>query len=260
MSIKLLLVVIGLAFGSFANVLIGRFNVKKDGKNEIDLNLPSNCDSCNERIAWYDLIPVVSYIILRGRCRKCESEIPKYTPWVELAGGLLALGTYISFGISLGSILLFFVGILMIVIFVYDWKNHLIPDYYIYAGVALGVLYNINLAISGNLVLIDLVYALLVGSGFLYLLNIISAGKWMGMGDVKLMLVVGLILGWPLTGVQIYLSFILGGIIGLILIIVGNKDLKSQVSFGPILIAGYFVSLFYGNEILNYVFNHFIYL
>jgi leader peptidase (prepilin peptidase)/N-methyltransferase len=258
--IWLVVIAVGLAFGSFANVLISRLKIRKNGSNQIDLVTGSYCDNCGESLAWYEIIPVISYIFLKGKCRNCGKPIPISLPLVELTCGLLSLILYFFFGLTVESGLLFLIGILLIAIFVYDLKNQLIPDYYIYSGLVLAVIYNIYLALSGSLVLIDLVYALTVGSGLLYLINVISHGEGMGMGDVKLMLVIGLVLGWPLTGLQVYLSFILGGIIGLVLIMIGNKNFKSQVPFGPILITGYFISLLYGNEILNYFFNHLIYL
>ncbi len=251
--------VAGASFGSFVNVLVDRLVIKKDETNQINLKRPSSCQSCGKRIPWYDLVPIVSYIFLRRRCRDCKEKIPVRILIVEIFGGLVGLAVVSYFGIDLGSIVLFLVGMTMVAIFVYDLKYQLIPNLFVYAGLILSVIYNLYLLNLGRLEIGSLIIALLVGSGFFYLLHLISSGKWMGYGDVKLMLVIGLILGWPLILVQLYASFIFGGLVGLGLIVFGKQGLKSKLAFGPFLVIGYFLALFWGEELINIFQNYFLY-
>jgi len=257
--INILSFIIGASFGSFVNVLVDRLKIDQNEKNILNLSQSSHCMSCQKRIAWYDLIPVISYFWLTGRCRSCGKVIPARILIVEIVTGLLGLAVVNYFGVDFGSLVLFLVAMVMVAMFVYDLKYQLIPNYFIYAGLVLAVVYNLHLLNLVRLEIDSLIFALLVGSGFFYILHLISSGKWMGFGDVKLMLVIGLILGWPLIMVQLYISFIVGGIVGLGLLIFGKQRLKSKLAFGPFLIAGYFISLFWGEQLINIAQNYLFY-
>lgn len=253
---EILIFTVGLVFGSFINVLVGRLKISDDGSNKIDLKTPSHCDECQKKLTWYDLIPLVSFFFLAGKCRRCEAKIPLFVPLVELVSGAVALGLYYVFGLSFASLLLFFISLIMIATFVYDLKHQLIPDLYIWIMLILALTYNLYLYLTGDFLFNSVLIAVLVGSGFFWLINLVSKGNWMGLGDVKLMLVIGLVLGWPLILVQLYASFIIGGIIGLILILASKKGMKNKIAFGPFLVVGFFISLFWGEAIVLLVSNY----
>jgi prepilin signal peptidase PulO-like enzyme (type II secretory pathway) len=248
-----LVILVGLVFGSFVNVLISRLKIEKNGSNQIDLKGGSYCDSCKRGLAWYEMIPVISYIFLKGKCVSCKERIPFSVPLVELAFGLLAVALYYSFGVSVEAIFLFLIGILMVAVFVYDLNHQLIPNLYIWIMVGLAIIYNLYLLIAGLVEIVDLFWGVVAGSGFFYLLYLLSKGRWIGLGDAKLMLVIGLVLAWPLVLVQLYISFIIGGVIGSLLMFFAGKKMKSKIAFGPFLVIAFFATVFYGDYLLNLV-------
>jgi len=269
----LFIFLLGSAIGSFLNVVICRLKTK-----ESILFGYSHCTQCKHKLAWYDLIPLVSFVLTRGRCRYCGKKISWQYPIVELATALLfTLVFYKQFN-NLGmqqfdlllycyiAILLFYVSAL-IVIFVYDLKHNIIPDKIVVSGIVVAILGNLifdllhNLksysVFNGQLSSINYrsisgLIAALAASGFFYLLVVISKGHWMGGGDVKLAFFMGLILGWPNILVGLFGAFISGAIIGLILVGLNKKTMKSQVPFGPFLCASTIVAMLYGSQIINW--------
>jgi len=244
---ELFLFFIGLAVGSFVNVLADRLS------HGISIMGRSRCDHCKKKLAWYDLVPVVSYILLRGRCRYCKGEISLAYPLVEIVTALLFLlvlkinkqSNVIGIdAIQLGYQLTITVS--LIVIFVSDIKYRIIPDE---ANIAIGLsaIIFLLLYMPGTLG-IHFTTAFVMGGLFL-LLVIITSGKGMGLGDVKYVFAAGLLLGFAKTVIALYLAFLTGAVFSLILILIGSKTMKSTIAFGPFLTGATLAAFLFGEQL-----------
>jgi len=239
--IYFLIFIFGLAIGSFLNVVIFRL-----GTNESILVGRSHCPKCGAILKWYDLIPALSFLIQKGKCRYCEKKISFQYPIVEIITGFLFILILSKFGLdSLITYYLLLISCFLIVIFVYDLKNYLILDKIVFPAIIIVLFYQI---LMGNF--LNPFLSALLASGFFLSLVLISKGKWMGMGDVKFAILMGLILGWPNILLALFLSFFSGAIIGIVLILFGKKGLKSQIPFGPFLVGSTILIMLYG-EYLN---------
>lgn len=256
--ILFLLFLIGLCIGSFLNVLIYRL----EGKKRKSLSGRSFCPNCGKEIKNYDLIPVISWLILGGKCRSCKKEISVQYPVVEISTGLvltvigyffLQSGQFTLLNSLNFSLWLVFASSL-IVIFVYDLKHQIIPDKVIYTALVVGLFYvAVNTFFGGNLqYLLDHFLSGLFAGGFFYLLAAVSNGKWMGGGDIKLVAFMGLILGWQGTLVALYTAFILGAVVGAAFLIMKKKKIGSKIPFGPFLVIGTFIGLLFGEHLISF--------
>jgi len=232
----LFIFILGLAVGSFLNCVI--YRLETGGSF---LRGRSFCPHCKHLLGWPDLIPVLSFLILKGRCRYCHQKISPQYPLVELATGILFAATLYFTGVEL---LYFIIGGFLVVIFVYDLKHFIIPDKVIYPAIAIAAICNFSAWPSA-----------LGAAAFFGAIVLISRGKWMGVGDIKLGFLMGLILGFPNILVALFLAFLIGAIIGVGVIISGKKTLKSEVPFGPFLVTGTIISLFWGQKIINWYLN-----
>jgi prepilin signal peptidase PulO-like enzyme (type II secretory pathway) len=233
--LNLFLIVLGLVIGSFLGALTYRL------PRNVSINKGrSVCPNCNHQIAWFDNIPLISYILLFGRCRNCHEKISIRYPLIELATAIifLVIGPNI-FDLILASIL--------IIIFLIDLENQLIFDEFVFAGFAVFILkvFYFNTPLFPNL-LAGFLSALL-----LLVLNLITKGRGMGLGDVKLAILLGALAGLNLFLIWLFFSFLLGAIVGIILIIIKSGTLKQKIAFGPFLILGYVSVLFFGRTFLN---------
>ena len=240
--INLWIFVFGLMVGSFLNCVIYRLEVDKSF-----LNGRSFCPYCKHGLAWHDLIPVFSFLILKGKCRYCHKKISWQYPLVELATALLFVSIVNIFHFPF-FIYHLIITCFLIVIFVYDLKHYIIPDKIIYSAIILLFLYNL---FNTKYLILNTGFSAFGASGFFLLIYLISRGQWLGFGDVKLALLMGLYLGFPNILVALFISFFIGAVVGLILIARGKKTLKSEVPFGPFLITGTFIALFCGEQYLN---------
>ncbi|MDI6601929.1 MAG: prepilin peptidase [Thermoanaerobacteraceae bacterium] len=241
----LIVFLFGLAMGSFFNVCIYRLP-----RGESIVFPPSHCTSCNTKLKPIDMIPVLSYIFLKGRCRYCGSHISIRYPLVELATGLIYLFIFIYFGFTYLTIkyIILFSG--LIIIFFTDLDVQIIPDAVLLAVFIPGII--ISIIFKENL--LNNFIGLVIGGGFLFLLALIVP-EGMGMGDVKLMAACGWYLGaWP-TILSLFLSFIIGAVVGLLLIAYRRKNMRDMIAFGPFLAIGTFTSVFYGSSIINFYLN-----
>jgi len=239
----------GLAVGSFLNCIIYRLEVGGSF-----LRGRSFCPHCKHILNWSDLIPVLSFLILKGKCRYCSQKISWQYPLVEISTGLLFISLLNLTQVRPVYFYLLLMGCFFIIIFVYDLKHYIIPDKIIYPAIVIAFLYTLRDPVS--LMKPGLVAAFLASAFFLSIV-ILSHGKWMGWGDIKLVFLIGLILGFPNILVSLFLAFLIGAIIGLGLIISGKKTLKSEVPFGPFLVTGTFLALFWGEKLINYYLNFF---
>ncbi len=246
--------VFGTAIGSFLNVVIWRL------PQEQSLGGRSQCPHCHNTLRARELVPVLSYLALRRRCANCKQPISSRYMWIELLTGLLfavsaySLPTALSSGFeALTLVRLLFIISVLIVVFVIDLEHYLILDVVVLpaALVILGV--NIALDLVHHQSLFSLsaytgggIVAAVLAGGFFWLIWRISKGLWMGFGDVKLNLVLGLVLGLPGIAVGLFLSFILGSVVGIGLIAFGQKQLSSRIPFGTFLSAATVITLFYG--------------
>lgn len=234
----ILIFIIGLSVGSFLNVVIDRLPT---GKSIIRGR--SKCDYCQHTLSWYDLVPVLSFIWLKQRCRYCHKKISWQYPIVESITGIFFVFTYTSFSIYH---LILISG--LIAIFFTDLKYRIIPDQVL---IILTMVTSIYLLLSGGPDIINhLATAVIFFCGFMALV-VFTKGKGMGLGDVKYAAVSGFILGIPYVIVSFYLSFLTGAAVSLILIMIGKKTMKSTIPFGPFLVGGTVVSLFYGDVLWN---------
>lgn len=230
--------------GSFLNVVIYRLETK-----ESIIKGRSHCLECGVVLKWYDNIPLLSFIFLRGRCRFCGQKISWQYPIVEIATASLFLlifnfkflifKQFLIFNF-IDLIYLWFIASVLIIIFAYDLKHYIIPDKIVYPAIVVSGIWYL---VSGILIrntkyeLRDTILGAVLTALFFFLIVLITKGKGMGLGDVKLAFLMGLALGWPSILIALFLSFMSGAIVGIGLIAVGKKGLKSQIPFGPFLSA-----------------------
>jgi len=255
---------LGLALGSFSNCLVYRLN---EGKS---LRGRSYCPKCKKQLLWHDNIPLASFIFLKGKCRFCHSPIGVHYPLVELSTGVLSLIVY-RFSITnqisnfasppprwpnglLEGVFYLLITWALIAIFLSDLKYRTIPDQIVYPAMALVIILHLRGVSPPSAGPLHLGGVLLSGLGaalFFGLLVLVTRGKGMGLGDVKLAGLMGLFLGFPQIVVALYLAFLTGATVGVILILLGKKKFRSQISFGPFLVVVTFIAWFWGEKIIK---------
>ena len=280
--ISLAVFIFGLSVGSFLNAFIYRlevydgFKTSLQGRKDLLYKLlkgRSQCPSCAHVLAWHDLVPLLSFILLQGKCRYCTAKISFQYPLVELVTGILftviiwfvlpKLGlvintlTELSFFEALNLFYLWAIASLLIVIFVYDLKHFIIPDKILYPAIGFVLLWQVflNFQIGENLAGLSFLQMLVAGlgtAGFFLAIYLFSKGKAMGFGDVKLALFMGLFLSWPNILVAMSVAFGTGAIVGLVLIFLKRKTMRSEVPFGPFLILGTFTAFFWGVKLVDW--------
>lgn len=253
--IYLLLLTLGLAVGSFLNVLIDRL---PEGEDIVFTR--SHCDHCRKTIKIYDLFPLISYINLAGRCRHCRRQIPLQNPLVEMATALIFLFVYqINLSMPVFSLwtVIFQLTIISILlaILVIDLKHSIIPDSLLIFLIILTFIF--QLVFQPMNIVTNLTAGFFYAAFFLALV-LITRGRGMGLGDVKFAFFIGLLLGPKSTLVSFYLAFLTGSIISLILVIEGKKRMKSTIPFAPFLVVSTVVSLYWGLEIFKYFTSNFL--
>jgi leader peptidase (prepilin peptidase)/N-methyltransferase len=243
----LIFIITGLAVGSFLEVVIYRVPRK------LSIVRPASfCPNCKKKIAFYDNIPVLSYIILRGRCRYCKSKIPVKSLLVEIITALLFLANYIIFGLSINTAIgIIFCCALIAVSFI-DIEFKIIPNVIVLPLTVVGLA--LNIASDPSNWWMPLAFS--VGAFvFMLIIHLISP-RGMGMGDVKLSLMAGAFLVRNVVS-GLFLGFLLGSLYGLSLIIIKRKKLKQAIPFGPFISLGSIISLFWGNYILKWYISFF---
>lgn len=246
--------ILGLCVGSFLNVVIARLPAGRS------IAYPgSACPHCGKPIAWYDNLPVLSYALLRGRCRYCRDPISWRYPGVEVACGILFALAYHRFevGLGLASALVLVAGLLAITAI--DLDHQIIPDVLSVPGIALGLLFSVA---PGGIGWADSLLGVLVGGGLFVVIIVASTlvigQAGMGVGDVKLGAMLGAFLGWKLALLSILLSMLLGGPLAGTLLATGRKGRKDPIPFGPFLAVGGLISLFWGDAVLAWYFKQFL--
>ncbi len=230
----------GLTVGSFSNVCIYRLPKKES------VSFPgSRCTACNTPIRAMDNIPVFSYLILGGKCRSCGEKISIVYPLVELVVALLIVAVFFKFGFSWEFLIFAIVCPTLVIITMIDYEHKIIPDRITLPGIVLG--FGAGWYLAGP---INSLLGFLLGGGLFYLLAVLSRGG-MGGGDIKFIAAAGALLGWQKVLLVIVLGATLGSIVGLALMVVQNKDRKTQIPFGPFLAVGTLIAIFFGEDLIS---------
>jgi len=249
--INLTIFVFGASIGSFLNVLIDRL------PKEESINGRSHCDFCGKKLNWYDMFPVISFFILKGKTRCCRKKLSFQYPLIEFVTGVIFVtvfkdGPYIE---SLTrTVLISGVMACLIVIFISDLKYHLISDYILLALFIFSLLLKFVIPAEAGIHVIgfDVLSGLIVCLP-IFLVYFISKERAMGLGDVYLTAIMGFLLGWQKGFLALYIAFVTGAIFGLIIILFKHRKLKSKIAFGPFLVIGTVVMLFWGERILEII-------
>ncbi len=242
--------VLGLVMGSFLNVCIDRL----PGRRSI-ISPPSACDACNHKLGVRDLVPLFSYLWLRGRCRYCGAQIPRRLPAVELAMGIAFAFLYWRYGLSLMLGLSLVYTLLLALIFVIDIERQLILDRVVYTGMGLALAFSVfypgfspfdplegvkRAALGG-----------VIGLALMLIIFVVSRGG-MGFGDVKMAALVGLIAGFPQVFIALFLAVIAGGLVAGVLLVARLKTRRQPIPFGPFLAVGAMLVFVWGNQMQEF--------
>ena len=241
-------IIFGAMVGSFLNVCIHRLP-----KEESIVRPGSHCPKCKTPIRFYDNIPLLSYLLLGGKCRHCKAPISIQYPIVEAITALSSFFLFITFGVSLSFFYYFSFVAALIAITVIDLYHQIIPDVISLPGIVIGLL--------GSLVIPQITFwssliGVISGGGSLFL--VATVYQWlfkregMGGGDVKLLAMIGAFLGWKAVILTIFLSSFIGSIIGITVMLIKGKDFKYAIPFGPFLALGAVISLFWGENLISW--------
>ncbi|MEK7096355.1 MAG: prepilin peptidase [Patescibacteria group bacterium] len=236
--------VVGLIVGSFLNVVIYRI---KDLSTIFYTR--SKCPSCGQTLKWNDLIPLFSFALLRAKCRYCKKPISWQYPSVEFGTASLFALLFLLYGLSFATFFYALVFSILIVILVYDIKTQYVPENFVWAALIL-------LFIGGGYIsgvgFANTLLGGVVGGGAPALLVVLSKEKWMGAGDIKMGMILGLLVGYPVVLFGLLLSFVLGSAVGLFLIYSKKKTMQDTLPFTPFIIISGLLSLLYGSNVVNW--------
>ena len=241
MVLYFLIFLLGICIGSFLNVCIYRIP-----KRENITTTRSHCMVCGNVIKWYDLVPVFSFLILKGKCRHCNTKLSIQYPIIELLNGFLYCIVFSVLGFEIETVLVCLLTSALIVIAVIDWRTYEIP---FGLNVFIAILGIVNLVIDSRNWLNYLIGGVSV-SGFLLIVYLITKGRGIGGGDIKLMAAAGLLLGYK----SIILAFCLGCILGSVIHLIRMKVSKAEhvLAFGPYLAVGIFIAALWGENLVRF--------
>jgi leader peptidase (prepilin peptidase)/N-methyltransferase len=231
----------GITIGSFLNVVIYRVPAKEN-----IVTTRSHCMSCGYQLAWYDLVPLFSYLVLGGRCRKCKTKLSVQYPLIEGLNGVLYLVVFARYGLSIDSLLYCLLFSALLALSVIDFRTYEIPVGFNYFILALGLIR----VFTDRANWLEYAIGLVAVSAVLYVLYLVSRGAAIGGGDVKLMAATGLLLGWKRNLLGFLLGCILGSVIHLIRMKVSKAD--RVLAMGPYLSMGVAIAALWGSEMINW--------
>jgi len=252
-----LVLILGLIAGSFLGAVSFRMQ-----KGITFIRGRSFCPKCKSKIAWFDNIPLLSFLLLGGKCRKCKRKISLRYPLIEAATAIGFLGIYLlsckvggtasicTWKASLGGLFFPYLGLifmLLILVFIIDLESQIIPDSLVFILIALTLLF---LFLTPNINPFLYILSGFIGALFLLFLFLFTHGKGMGLGDVKLALFMGSFLGFPHVVSWLFMSFLLGAIVGIIMIIGKKATFGKHIAFGPFLVISFFIILIFGDKLL----------
>lgn len=258
MILRLIVFTLGATVGSFLNVCIYRIPNK-----ESIVKPRSRCGSCGRTLDPIDLVPILSWLFLRGKCRTCGAKISIRYPLVEALEGALFLLVFSVYGLSFTTGLLFLFSALMTVVFFIDLDHMIIPNKVVLAGIGLGLLvglvhHQVGYPLYGDpsmwAFVLGPVIPLIVMVLILVASTVFFRAGSLGMGDVKVYVPIGMFLGWRLALLSLWIAFLLGGVFGLFWIFWLRRDRKANIPFAPFIAIGALVAALYGTPVLNYLF------
>ncbi|NGZ27079.1 MAG: prepilin peptidase [Magnetococcales bacterium] len=259
---EIIVFIVGAMVGSFLNVCIHRLPLEEEV-----VFTPSHCPHCNQAIHWWDNIPLLSWLALRGRCRHCKQGISLQYPLVELSAALLALHLYLRFGLTWEALALVVLGFAFIVLTVIDLFHYILPDVITKPGIAIGLLFAtpayFGLPLLGKPfpAPTDAWLGALIGGGglwsFAWLFERFTGREGMGMGDVKLLALIGAWMGWQALPFTLFAASLLGSIVGVTWILIWGRDRHLPIPFGPYLTISSWVYIFVGPQVYHWYFNLF---
>jgi leader peptidase (prepilin peptidase) / N-methyltransferase len=242
-------VILGLIVGSFLNVVIARL---PEGRSLWGPR--SMCPGCGAAIAWYDNVPVLSFVALRGHCRHCAMPISWQYPTTEAATALLFGVAYVTFGVTLDLLVgLVLLGTLVAITGI-DLQRQLIPDLITLPGIVVGFLASL---VTGRISWLDSLLGVLIGGGLFFVI-IVASGGGMGGGDMKLGAMLGAFLGWKVVLLATFIAVVVGGGLAIGLMAAKLRGRKDAIPFGPFLAAGGAIGLLWGERILRWYLAGFI--
>lgn len=249
--VEIIVFIFGLCIGSFMNVCIYRVPVSKS-----IVHPGSMCPKCGNVIRFYDNIPVLSYLWLKGRCRNCNESISIRYPLVEIISGLFSLCVFLIFGLSLEGIIYYvFISTLLVITFI-DIDHQIIPDTISIPGIPAGFIASFVLP---SLTYLDSLLGILAGGVSLFLVSwiyeLIKGKSGMGGGDIKLLAMIGAFIGWKGVLFTIFISSAVGTLTGIIIMLRTQKGLKLAVPFGPFLSIGAVIYIFFGPQLIYWYLN-----
>ena len=284
--IYITLTIFGMCFGSFAGASVWRLRAKQleqdilagENVNKIEfkklkkltkktlLNDHSQCLNCDYELKWYDMIPIVSWISLTGKCRKCSKPIGIFEPIMEISMALFFVLSYSFWPFSLVSyldiarlVIWLLAGICFMIMFAYDKKWFIIPNLVSYLTIILGFVYLVIVILISQdkmSIILNVLMSILILSGIYLFLYLISKGKWIGFGDIKLGLGLALfVIDWRLAFVALFSANLIGCVLVLPSLILGKLKRNSRGPFGPLLIIGAILAFFVGKYIVNAYFS-----
>jgi leader peptidase (prepilin peptidase)/N-methyltransferase len=238
--------IFGICIGSFLNVCIYRI------PESVSIVHPrSMCPNCGNPIIWYDNIPLLSYLTLKGRCRHCGQRISVRYLVVEALGGVMALLVLYNFGLSISALIHYVFLVSLIVVTYIDIDHKIIPDVITLPGIAIFFLCSFLLPLMDYK---DSILGILSGGGCLFLVawvyERIAKKEGMGGGDIKFLAMIGALIGWKGVLFTVFVASIVGTVIGISIMVITRKDMKLAVPFGPFLALGAFVYLFFGDDVI----------
>jgi len=250
-GLMIIFILLGMIVASFLNVCADRL---PEGQSVV--YPPSHCPACSHRLAAKDLVPVFSYLWLRGRCRYCGAAIPRRVLWVEIATAVLFGLAYWRYGLSVElPIALFYISLFMVIL-VIDFEHGLILNKIVYPALAVALLLSVFFTIFlPDVSIVPHIARAAIGGGIglvvFFLIVIVSRGG-MGLGDVKLAALIGLATGWPLVIVALLMGMIGGGLAAVVLLGFRVKKRREAMPFGPFLAAAAIATLLWGSQIFNW--------
>ena len=243
----LLIAVFGLCVGSFLNVCIYRLPL-----NLSIVHPPSRCSSCGRTLSWFDNVPVVSWVVLRGRCRTCHEPVSWMYPIVEVITALTFVSGYLLYGLTpLAAVRVLF-ACALIVLFVTDLQHKILPNIITVPGIVVGFVCSLFLEPGWR----DSLIGIIAGGGTLFAIAEtyyrVRGQEGLGMGDVKLLGMIGAFLGWKLVLLTLVLASFAGSLAGGALLISGRGDMKYALPFGTFLAVGALVAAIWGNPVVDW--------
>jgi leader peptidase (prepilin peptidase) / N-methyltransferase len=239
-----LIFVIGICTGSFLSATIYRM---KSGDSLVKGR--SKCPKCETQLKAKNLIPLLSYTFQKGKCSACKERISVHYPLLELLTGLTFAAIFFKFGPTTLTVFYIIISAFLIAIFFEDALHREISNEFVVPATTFAM---ISIFMIQNISLVNAAIALTIPTIFFGLQILISKGKWIGGGDLKLGVLMGIFLGWELLLVALIASYFIGAILGVSLLATKKAKRNTQIAFGPILVAGTFIALFYGNVIINW--------